>query len=357
MIQELRYLESEGLVRCNPHRELPLLVWNYTPIVQFGKSWGDYPLLRQCRGLITDLNGAIVGRGFAKFFNWEEHTISELPIGDSNLEVTEKMDGSLLIVCRYGDTVVYSTRGSFYSDQAIAGGKLFQSLYNEDWIEAGKTYLFEYISPENRIVVSYDEPDLIHLAVIDNSNGWDLPRDTRYKCVKVVHIEGNVCDDVLAGPYKLKSLNSPNKEGFVIRQVSDGTFPDWRCKIKFDDYIKLHRIVTGVSNKTVWEMLRDGTSIELMLEICPDEFNDWLRKVKTELENKFSLIETSAQKVYSEVKEMSTRKDQALHITANYHTICGVIFAMLDNKDYKKVIWNLCKPDKYEQPFEGKGED
>jgi RNA ligase len=357
MIAELRHLESEGLVRCVTHNELPLLVWNYTPIVQFGKSWGDYPLLRQCRGLITDLNGNIVGRGFAKFFNWEEHQISELPIGVSNLEITEKMDGSLLIVCKYNGRVVYSTRGSFYSDQAIAGGKLFQSLYNEDWIEEGKTYLFEYISPDNRIVVSYDEPDLIHLAVINNSNGWDLPRDTRYKCVPVLEIEGNVCDDVLAGPKVLKSLNTPNKEGFVIRQVSDGTFPDWRCKIKFEDYIKLHRIVTGVSNKTVWEMLSDGTGIEAMLEVCPDEFNEWLRKVKDDLERKFALYEDSALKVYDEVKGMSTRKEQALHITQNYSTICGIVFAMLDGKDHKKVIWNMVKPDKYEQPFEGKGEE
>jgi len=357
MLQELRHLEAEGLVRCVSHNELPLLVWNYTPIVQFGKSWGDYSLLRQCRGLITDTNGNIVGRGFAKFFNWEEHQLSEFPTATCQIEVSEKIDGSLLIVCRYGDKIVYSTRGSFYSEQAIAGGNLFKSLYNEDWIEEGKTYLFEYISPDNRIVVTYDEPDLIHLAVIDNSNGWDLPRDNRYKCVPIVAIEGNIFEDVLAGYSKLKKLNSPNKEGFVIRQVSDGTFPDWRCKIKFDEYIKLHRIVTGLSNKHVWEMLRDGTGIEQILEICPDEFNNWLRKVKDELEQKFALYEQSATKIYDEVVNMPTRKEQALYIRSNYHTVGDIVFLMLDGKNYKELIWDLCKPKKREQPFEGKGDD
>jgi RNA ligase len=357
MINLLRELQSEGWVRGVEHSTLPLIVWNYSPATQFEKKWGDYPILRSCRGLVTDLEGNVISKSFDKFFNWEEHTIGEFPDFSRKLEITEKMDGSLLIVFRYNDQVVYSTRGSFYSDQAIAGGNLFREIYNEDWIEEGYTYLFEYISPDNRIVVSYDKSDLIHLAKIDNSNGLDVERDSRFNCVNVVEIEGDCFSDIFAGYSKLKSLNSSNKEGFVIRALFDGTQPDWRCKIKFDNYIKLHRIVTGVSNKTVWEMLRDGSSIDSMLEICPDEFNDWLKNTKASFELKFLGLESRAKYAYDCVRELPNRKEQATTLISNHKEVSAIVFKMLDGADYSGLIWNMIKPDRFVQPFANKEED
>lgn len=357
MINELRQLETLGYVRAVNHQTLPLIVWNYTPVVQFEKKWSEYPLLRSCRGLVTDLEGNIAGRGFDKYFNWEEHNISEFPDSSRQIEISEKMDGSLLIVFKYNDQVVYTTRGSFYSDQAIAGGKLFNELYKEDWIEAGCTYLFEYISPENRIVVSYDKSDLIHLARIDNSTGFDLERDSKFKCVNVIELEDNCFSDIFAGYSKLKSLNSPNKEGFVIRALSDGTYPDWRCKIKFDDYIKLHRIVTGVSNKTVWEMLKDGKPFDEILEVCPDEFNEWLKNTKANFELGYLGIESRAKYAHDCVRELPNRKEQAMALMSNHKELSAIVFKMLDGQDYSGAIWNMIKPDRFVQPFANKSED
>jgi hypothetical protein len=156
MLQELQNLEELGYVRSVQHRELPLLVWNYSPKTQFEQAFGEYPVLRLCRGLITDLEGNIQARCYEKFFNWEQHETSELPLGTKDFVIEKKLDGSLLIVARIFDKIVYSTRGSFYSDQAILGEKIFNQLYNEDWIEDGITYLFELIGPSNRIVNSYE---------------------------------------------------------------------------------------------------------------------------------------------------------------------------------------------------------
>lgn len=354
-LEDLNKLKELGYVKTNAHNTLPLSVWNYTPIVQFNKLFGEHPLLRLCRGLIVDNNGKIAGRGFEKFFNWEEHQKSELPGSGDHIEITKKMDGSLLIVFRYNNQVVYSTRGSFYSDQAIAGGELFRKLYNEDWIEDGKTYLFEFIGPENRIVVQYEQMDLIHIAVINNFNGYDLPRDTRFKTIEVFDVDGGLFSYELFE--KLKILNNSNEEGYVIRQISDGTYPDWRCKIKFDDYIKLHRILTGVSNKTVWEILRDNSSLDTMIEICPDEFNIWLRKVKEELENQYMNLETKALAAYDNVKYLEIRKEQALQLMKNHSDVASIVFKMLDGLNYSKVIWNMIKPNSYIQPFANKGEE
>lgn len=349
MIEKLRELNEKGYVRGVRHLEFPLTVWNYTPIVQFDNVFGDYPLLRLCRGLVTDDNGNIAARGFEKFYNWEEHGSGELPCSTDKIEVTKKLDGSLLIVFRYNDHVVYTTRGSFYSDQAIAASKLFRELYDESWIEDGKSYLFEFIGPENRIVVSYPKMNLVHLALLDNSTGCDLERDSRFELVPVVEVEGGVFGGNLYEA--LKPLNIPNEEGFVIRQISDGTFPDWRCKIKFEDYVRLHKIITGITNTKVWEILKSGQGIDSMLEICPDEFNNWLRKVKTDLENQYSEIESMAILLYNEVRDIETRKEQAVYLLDKNRTLSGVVFKMLDNRPYNEVIWNMIKPSSMEQPW------
>ena len=354
MLEELRKLESEGYLRSVRHRELPLSVFNYTPKTQYERAFGDYPILRLCRGIVLDDEGKVWASPFPKFFNYEEHDVSELPHGQK-IEITQQMDGSLLIVFRYEDKVVYSTRGSFYSDQAIAGGQLFRELYEEDWVQDGLTYLFEYVGPDNRIVVDYEYDDLIHLGLINTQSGSDLPRDERFTCVSTYDVEGGLFGHDLYS--KLKSLNTSNEEGFVIRAISDGDSPDWRCKIKFEDYCKLHKIVTGVSNKTIWENLRSNTSFDDILEITPDEFNDWLRITKKNFETEYELILAQAKMAYNEVKDLETRKDQAITLLANHKDISHIVFKMLNEREYSSEIWDMLKPPKFVQPFSSKGEE
>ena len=354
MLQELKNLEELGYVRSVRHKDLPLTVWNYTPKTQYERAFGDYPVLRLCRGLVLNDDGKVWARPFAKFFNYEEHQMDELPHGQK-IEVTQKMDGSLLIVFRYEDNVVYSTRGSFYSDQAIEGGKLFRELYEEEMIEHGYTYLFEYVSPNNRIVVKYNFDDLVHLALLDTQHGYDIPRDERFNCVKSYNLNGGIFGKELYT--QLKLLNSANEEGFVIRAIGNGTQPDWRCKIKFDDYCKLHRILTGVSNKSIWENLKENKSFDEILEVCPDEFNSWLKKTKENFEKEYQIILAKATMAYEQVKDLETRKEQAILLLKEHKDISHIVFKMLNGQNYSEEIWDLVKPAKFVQPFSNKGEE
>ncbi len=61
-----RYKEN-GLLRCQKHNELPLLIWNYSEQVQFDDLWDEVTLM--CRGLVTDQEGNVIARSFSKFFN------------------------------------------------------------------------------------------------------------------------------------------------------------------------------------------------------------------------------------------------------------------------------------------------
>lgn len=352
LIEELQALEAMGYVRAVAHKTLDLKVWNYTPQVAFDNVFATYPLLSECRGLVTDLNGEIKGRGFTKFFNWEQHQPEDFPNSDEPVEITEKMDGSLLIVFRYKNQIVYTTRGSFYSDQALAGAELFRKIYNEDWIEEGYSYLFEIIAPWNRIVVSYDSEDLVHLAKLNTSNGFDLPRDERFKLVSVHQVDGGVWSKELFE--KLKELDIPNKEGFVLKCKRENEI-DFRVKVKYDTYCQLHRIVTGISNKDIWERLSRNQNFDELLELCPDEFYQWVKKVKAELYEAYSLVENEAKSIYDSVKHLPTRKEQAESLKGYKYN--SIVFKMIDGSNYDFLVWKMVKPEKYSQPFVNRDEE
>lgn len=70
---------------------------------------------------------------------------------------------------------------------------------------------------------------------------------------------------------RIALFNEQNQDVFAIR-FEDGL----RLKFKFVDYVKLRRILTQVTSKVIWEMLRDKTNFEDILERVLDEFYNWV---------------------------------------------------------------------------------
>ena len=89
-------------------------------------------------------------------------------------EVYEKLDGSLGILYWLGDEPYIATRGSFESPQAQIATELLRA-YDLSGLDRRRTYLFEIIYPENRIVVNYDDRrELVLLAIIDTATGREF---------------------------------------------------------------------------------------------------------------------------------------------------------------------------------------
>ena len=138
----------------------------------------------------------------------------------------------------------------------------------------------------------------------------------------------------------LAAMNKDNKEGFVIKYSNN-----FRVKIKFEEYLRLHRIITQVSNLNIWEYLKTNQPIEEVLERVPDEFFNWVKKTKSDLENQYAVIENQCK---ADFKVLDSRKETALYfLTCQYS---GVLFAMLDNMDYSEIIWRMIRPT-FEKPF------
>ena len=281
------------------------------------------------------------------------HAIGEIP---TNLpfEVFEKMDGSLGIMFWYvydgkGEWV-FASRGSFTSEQAVVGKDMLHWMYQSDPylysnMDRDWTHIFEIIYPDNRIVVDYgDAKKLVLLGAINTFTGTEISYDeltARYfKNFFIVKRYDGIEDFTL-----LKGMEEDNKEGFVVR-FSNG----FRMKVKFEEYCRLHAIVTNVSNKIIWKHLMNDESFEDLLDRVPDEFYNWVLKTKKDLEDAYKEIELECYKKFVEclrdtpsMADPITRK-KAFALKAKDYKYSGILFSIYDGKDHSESIWRLVRP-------------
>jgi len=340
-LTDIWQLQADKLitVREHPSRELDLYIANYTPQVQFDKLWNKHPLLPLCRGLIFDGTGHVVARPFAKFFNYGEY---DGPIPAGSFEVSEKMDGSLGILYWEGDTPAIATRGSFASEQAVKATEMLQSMWLHAPFDRDYTYLFEVIYPANRIVVNYgDREELVLLAVLDTDTGRDIPRAEWYCEMREYFDVARLYPDAKA----LDALEvDPDKEGYVIRFLEN----DLRIKVKGAEYLRLHKVLTGVNSRTIWQALVNGDNIEAWMMELPDEFCTYIRTTAAKLQEQFDRKAAAVQRIYDRIMASfegfayPDRKQFAMEATK--HPCASILFALFDEKDWHKQVWKLVYP-------------
>ena len=342
-----KYYE-EGLVYKQVHPTLPLTIWNYSEKVQYENLWNEITL--QTRGLVTDDKGNVVARPYKKFFNMEEGKHTPTP----DFEVYDKLDGSLGILFNYNGEWVFATRGSFNSDQSIKGLELLQK-YDYYKLHKDYTYLFEIIYNDNRIVVKYPYEDVILLGMIETKTGYDVDLYNEGVDVRLKNLINNIGINIVKKydgikDYSiLKSMIKDDEEGYVVK-FSNGD----RMKIKGEEYLRLHKIMTNVSTTYVWEMLSEGDDVLDLLKDVPDEFYNKIKMYVKDLRYNHYRYGEYAHKIYSyfrygkygDVEPEPSKKEFALHLdNCKVHPkIKSICFAMWDGKDYDKIIWKLLKP-------------
>ncbi len=332
---------SDGLIIINTHPTFPLRILNYSRQCQFTNAWDDYTM--SSRGLIIDNDGNIIARAYYKFLNIEQHTPEEIP--NLPFEVFNKEDGSMLIIFYYDSMWHTATRGSFNSDQAIKG---YEMLLKRDisTLDRSYTYLGEVVYPSNRIVCDYgDVEDIILHGVLHTTTGDEILYDEiseKYSSVFTIVKKYDGINDLST----LRDVQDDNREGYVIR-FSNG----FRVKAKFEEYCRLHSIVTNVSNVVVWEYLKDGKPLDELIDRTPDEFDAFVLKTVAELKDNFKLIEDKHRKKHAEILYYNVvKKEYALKVLElkGYNT--KILFNMYDEREYADAIWRMIKP-KWCRPF------
>jgi RNA ligase len=343
---------DEGYIRSQVHPLYPeLVVFNYTEAAQFERMWNE--ATNVCRGLILRVaNGVldgdteVVARPFGKFHNLNTAYVPETMeanLPDEAPLVTTKLDGSMGIVYLYDDQWWVATRGSFDSDQARRATAWYRqhgAMFPQGWPD-GVTPVCEIIYPENRIVVDYSFEGLVLLSLIDNETGRELSRfDVEmWGAINALMVVDKF-DKSLA---ECAAENTLNEEGYVLTYPGTGL----KIKLKFVEYVRLHRILTGLNPKAIWEMLaqNSGAAVDAILADpkMPTAFLSWFRGWVDQLRRKYTEIENEAQAVFAARPQSPVRKDQALYFmqTPQHKSL---LFAMLDGKNHASIIWGRIRP-------------
>lgn len=287
-IELLKDMVKNGYIDMSSHPDDDTLrILSYSRTAQYEAKWNDATKL--ARGLMIQTSNEdftdslIVERPWRKFF-----TLSQIEtgwsLGDDEFNnslsnenvtldfhakavVTDKMDGSLGILYKdpNGEPAV-STKASFKSDQALYYTKMLrenETFYNatSDLVNnhSDTTFLFELTGRKNRIVLNYDKDNISMLGAVRKKDGYYFGTD---KYSKVWQERGldvsetipvNNLEDALALPPR------ENREGVVVRILSDNPEKQLQVKIKQDDYLKMHRILTNFSAKSARAAIRDSS--------------------------------------------------------------------------------------------------
>ncbi len=244
------------------------------------------PIVRECRGLILDTGFNPVCVPFFKFGNYGEGYADG--IDWSTARVQSKIDGSLIKVWYDyenegwristnatidafdaplgSDICEYKNFGELFLNTAAYQGVRFSNL-NKDF-----TYMFELVSPWNKVVVYHPKAKIYHIGTRNN------------KTLEEIDIDIGVEKPT---EYPLKSLeecieaakNLPfNEEGYVVVDAN------WnRVKIKSPAYVAAHHLRNnGVITKSrIIALLRTGEEDEF-LNYYP-EFKEIIIEIKDEI--------------------------------------------------------------------------
>ncbi|ROT31584.1 RNA ligase [Micromonospora sp. HM5-17] len=328
---------AERHVRVQRHPDLPLSIYNYTEACVYAGNWT--PVTVACRGLIVDdRDGTVVARPYRKFFHHDQPGAPELRL-DAPAQITDKVDGSLGVLYPTEDGFAVATRGSFTSAQARHATRVLRTRYPGFVPPPGHTVLVEIVYPGNRIVLDYGGlDDLVLLGTVEittgRSHGPEAVPDWPGPVVE--RLPYRTLAEALAAPPR------PHREGLVVHWPDTDT----RVKVKYPEYLRLHRMVFGLNARAVWERLVTGGDLAELVAPLPDEFHTWVRDVVAELtasvEARAAQIEQAYGEIMAELPAGWTRRDFAAR--AARHPDRGLLFLRLDGRDYRSRLWRQVRP-------------
>lgn len=204
------------------------------------------PIVQEARGIIIDMcfyATKVVCWPFRKFGNYGESYADK--IDWASARVQEKIDGSIVKLYWYNGQWRWATNGVINAENAnvpltnLSYLDLIHKADNYkdidfDSLSKNYTYIFELVSPYNRIVIDYKKTSLYHIGTRCVSDGMEYNLNIGIQQPK----EYPICtfEDALAAAEAMnQDTNFVEHEGFVVVDKY------WnRIKIKSPAYLALH---------------------------------------------------------------------------------------------------------------------
>lgn len=338
---------SMQLADFNPN----IALFNYTRQTQFDKRYNELTIAS--RGVVIDLHKEVVlAAAPFKFFNYEELGVmgidpqQVMTAGGKLLAIQDKLDGSLGIVWYDPYDAIWrvSTRGSFNSEMAIKAMEILSTQITGE-LKKGYTYCVEIIYPENRIVVDYGDETKLVLHTIMNNDTYKAVYDDelkalwKYQAKEFPEIQEKFMNGTLTIE-EIKALDEKNQEGFVFK------FENWWFKLKFETYCALHYFASRLNKGMLLSELKENDLAysEEFLKGVPDEFDEFIREVKAQLQFEFDIL-TKEIKEFCDEKAVLSVSLKEIAQTYQGHTYLPAIFSIYrtgwDSKKTRKILISM----------------
>lgn len=327
---------------------------------QFPK-WNRHNLI--FRSSIWNSQGEPVSLSYKKFFNWDEQPELAYQPKDfnKNIDLIEKIDGSTLIVSAYKGQLVTRTRGTtttanFNNANEI---QILKDRYPKvfDLQDTNMTYLYEWVSPINKIVINYGERPDIYLTGAIRHHDYSLVQQKELDCIaknfevqRPQRFDFSTIQEMLSGIQVLKG-----QEGLCCYC---NTGQDIR-KVKSAWYLALHRMKTELGSFErcidLYFALDKPSYIDFYNHILVNFDYELAENCKGQLSKICDAMKevneiTSSMREKAESMKAWTRKDAAIKIIQEYGPTSrsGMVFSFLDGNELdtnqiKKLLYQVLK--------------
>jgi hypothetical protein len=318
------------------------------------------------RSSVWNYNGELISASFPKFFNWgEQPDLSPVPNSLKNATVVEKLDGSTLIVSKYNGQYILRTRGTVDASKLANGFELelFKSTIlnklqdnNDTW---GYSIIWEWLSPINKIVLSYgDEPMWKLIGFIDHTDYSLATQDMldamakKYDLLRPEIYTFTDISDMLQIVDKWQ-----DKEGVCLYSKNGQTIH----KIKAAKYLLLHHLKSELSSleKVLDVWLEQGmpdyqtfynyifTTFDFELA---EQIKGTISRIVDGKKEVNKIVDGMNNFVNNRLRSLPSRKEQAQLVISSYGETnrAAFVFKLLDGKslgkdEYKKLLFQVLK--------------
>lgn len=302
------------------------------------------PLVREARGIIfRESDWECVCHPFNKFGNYGESYCPNIDWGTASVQ--EKVDGSLIKIW-FDNGWHVSTNGTIDAYKAELGdtkyptfGSLLEDAMPMSWgawectADPNYTYMFELVSPYNRVVIPYKEIKLYFLGMREMKYGTELNPE---KSDMIYAFE-------IPKRYNLRSLEdvqnaalnlSWDEEGYV---VCDANFN--RVKIKSPSYVMAHyaRNNNTINIERLVQIVLDGEQEEFL--IYASDYTDELHEVEEIMHKIANNSVESMKKLFGSSYEFANRGEYAREVIKHPLYMKDFLFHCFDGR----IFWDYAK--------------
>lgn len=319
------------------------IILNYDQIKSYSFRFSQ--IVRECRSLILRKNTFnVLSRSLDRFYNYGEDLKSnKFPFDKEDTYYYEKLDGSIINVYHDEEKWCVSTRGQAFSENINKFNHIWLEIIEKAFsgeinyifenVKANKqfTYIFEFTSPENRVIIPYKDYNVSLLAIRNKYNGRYSKENDVVKFSKEINCK-------LPKKYNFKNINEINNNINLMEIMEEGyvcynEYLQWRIKVKNPKYLAL----THMKDKSGELSLK--RIIYLVFEKEYDEYLSYFPEDKIFFDPYILGYENMIKeinKLMNDVKDISNKKELALKLKNNI--LSSIIFSLYDGKELNDIF-------------------